>query len=43
MYTCMCRDVVFAGAEAAEAAHVDEGSDAAAEVLDEGSAVEQLL
>jgi hypothetical protein len=43
MYTCMCREVVFAGAEAAEAAHADEGSDAAAEVLDEGSAAEQLL
>ena len=35
----MCREVVFAGAEADEAAHADEGSDAAAEVLDEGSAV----
>ncbi len=29
----MWREVVFAGAEAAEAAHADEGSDAAAEVL----------
>ena len=36
----MCREV---GAEADEAAHADEGSDAAAEVLDEGSAAEQLL
>ena len=39
----MCREVVFAGAEADEAAHADEASDAAAEVLDEGSAAEQLL
>ena len=39
----MCREVVLAGAEAAEVAHADEGSDAAAEVLGEGSAAEQLL
>jgi hypothetical protein len=39
VYANMCREVVFAGAEADEAAHADEGSDAAAEVLDEGSAV----
>ncbi len=39
----MCRAVVFACAEAGEAAHADEGSDEAAEVLDEGSAAEQLL
>ena len=41
MYTCMCCEVVFAGAEAgaeAEAAHAHAGSDAASEVLDEGSA-----
>ena len=45
MYTCMCCEVVFAGAEAgaeAEAAHAHAGSDAASEVLDEGSAQSQL-
>ncbi len=37
----MCCEVVFAGAEAgaeADAAHADEGSHAAEEVLDEGLA-----
>ncbi len=41
MYTCAVK--LYLHAEAAEAAHADEGSDAAAEVLDEGSAAEQLL